>query len=87
MTRRAARQTRRASCVDGVVDRADQRSLLVPDGCQVDLADAGRAEQQDRAVVGDGPERLGDRLRGAHRLDHVGEPRHEHQVRAPADDP
>ena len=53
---RSSGQTGRAPGVDGVVDRADERRLLVPDGCQVDLADAGRAEQQHGAVVGNGPQ-------------------------------
>ena len=56
-------------------------------GRQVDLADAGRAEQEHGAPVGHGPQRLGDRLRRPDRLDHVGEAAHQHHVGLAADDP
>ena len=83
---RRARQPRRRVRIDGVVDGADQRRLLVPDRREVDLADPGRAEEEHAAPVGDGAERLGDGSRRSHRLDDVGEPAHQHLVALAADD-
>ncbi len=84
---RAAGETRRGAGVDGVVDRADERGLLVPDRGEVHLADAGGTQQQHRAAVGDGAEGLGDRARGADRLDDVGKASHQHLVLLASDHP
>ena len=86
MTSGTAGEAGRGAGVDGVVDGADQRGLLVPDRGEVDLAHAGRAEEQDGAAVRDRAQGLRHRLRCADRLHHVGEPAHQHQVRLAADD-
>jgi len=56
----AAGQTGGGACVDGVVYGSDQRGLLVPNRCQVDLGDTGRTEHEHCASVSDRAQRFGD---------------------------
>ena len=58
---------------------------LYQTGVEIDLADAGGAQEEHGSSVGDGAQGLGDRSRCADSFHHVGEAAHQHGVVAHAD--